>query len=505
MDSQYIPGSSVVLQNRKQEKAGKFKRQVVLQKLNNPLGIATLVLVALIIAVGTAYTGVVFGAALVAAVIGGTALYCVVAYPEFGVTLLLVMAYMLFELMRIGIPGPLGTLMDGLQGLLLITMVVKQKREDNWAIFKSPITPMVLLWITYNLIEVANPTAESRLAWVYTVRSVAIVQLSYFIFTYNIRTLKFVRFVLKLWLFLAFCGAVYGLKQEYIGFSNAEDAYLHSDPQIASLLFIDGHWRRFSFFSDPVSFSYNMVMPCILCICVMFGKFAKWKKAACGILMILCFMSMLYSGTRGANVLLPAALFLFAILNYNKLVLKFSIVAAVFFAILIVVPTGNTTIKRFQSAFQPGEDMSYKVRKANQKRIQPYILTHPMGGGLGSTGEWGRRFAPGSFLAHFPPDSGYMRIAVENGWLGLILFCTMLFVFMRTGINNYYAIKDPELKTYCLAVTLIVFTYNIANFPQEALVQFPSNILFYLFVALINVIRRLDDEKTANLQAPAFV
>ncbi|MCP6423416.1 hypothetical protein NL463_29335, partial [Klebsiella pneumoniae] len=64
----------------------------------------------------------------------------------------------------------------------------------------------------------------------------------------------------------------------------------------------------------------------------------------------------------------------------------------------------------------------------NQKRIQPYILSHPIGGGLGATGVWGVRFAPYSFLANFPPDSGYVRVAVELGWIGLGIFCTLMFV-----------------------------------------------------------------------------
>ena len=42
----------------------------------------------------------------------------------------------------------------------------------------------------------------------------------------------------------------------------------------------------------------------------------------------------------------------------------------------------------------------------------------PIGGGLGSTGVWGQRFTPGSFLAMFAPDSGLIRVAVELGWVG---------------------------------------------------------------------------------------
>ena len=204
---------------------------------------------------------------------------------------------------------------------------------------------------------------------------------------------------------------------------------------------------------------------------------------------------MLFSGTRAANILLPAALGLFAILRYNKKVILFCCGAAVVLAGLVYVPTTNVNLFRFQSAFKPNSDASYNVRAINQKRIQPYILTHPMGGGLGSTGVWGERFTPGTYLASFPPDSGYVRVAVEEGWLGLLIFCIYIFVIMRTGIRNYFKIEDRELKTYCLAMTLIIFAYNLANFPQEALVQYPSNILFYLWAALINITLVLDKQK----------
>lgn len=482
---------------KRKERSNAFRTLFLVKKLNSPLGISLLGAFAAIIGVGIATAGMPFGGAILAMCVGLPMVYCLVAYPQFGIVVLLTAAYTLFLLMKF-IPGPLGTMMDGMQALLAITILVRQKKEGNWQIFKGPITVMVLVWIGYNILEIANPTAESRMAWVYTVRTVAIVQISYFIFLYNINSVKFIRFILKLWILLAILGAAYGFKQEYIGFSDSENAYLNSDPSIASLLFINGHWRKFSFFSDPVTYSYNMVMPCILCVCVIFGKFASWKKAVCGILILFYFVAMIFSGTRGANVLLPAALIMFAILNYNKNVLIFSCIAGFFFLVLINMPTGNQNIVRFQSAFKPNNDDSYNVRKINQKRIQPYILTHPMGGGLGATGEWGRRFAPGSFLAHFPPDSGYIRVAVENGWIGLLLLCTLMFVTMKTGINNYYYIQDPELKTYCLAATLIVFAFNVANFPQEALVQYPSNIFFYLFVALISITRRLDDAKRNN-------
>ena len=77
----------------------------------------------------------------------------------------------------------------------------------------------------------------------------------------------------------------------------------------------------------------------------------------------------------------------------------------------------------------------------------------------------------------------------------------MIFVILKTGINNYYSIKDPRLKALTLGLLLVIFAWNIGNFPQEAFVQYPSNVLFFLTVALVVITKRLDDEQ--NLLADA--
>jgi len=301
--------------------------------------------------------------------------------------------------------------------------------------------------------------------------------------------------ILKLWLALALFGAIYAFKQEHIGFFDFENDFLHSDPAIEGLLFIGGVWRKFSIFSDPVAFSYNMVIAILLCIGLLTGTVSAIKRVILMVMIVLLLMAMLYSGTRGAYVLLPAALFFLSILKYSRKIMVMMAVFGIFTVILIFIPTSNNTLYRFQSAFKPSDDASFNVRAINQKRIQPYILSHPLGGGLGATGVWGQRFAPNSYLANFPPDSGYVRVAVEMGWVGLLLFCIFMFTVLKTGINNYFSIKDPELKSYSLACLLIVFALNIGNYPQEALVQYPSCILFYLVIALLNVTKRIDDQQ----------
>lgn len=471
------------------------RRLFLVEKLKNPLGYGLLFLVSLLMAVAVAVGGMKGGILVLVGLIAMPVVYGIVAYPRFGIFIYLSLAYIIMWLFKLGVNFPLGTVMDGMEGLFILSLFIQQKRNKDWTQFKGQVSTMILIWIGYNFFEIANPSAESRLAWVYTVRTVAVVMFMYFIFLYYINSVNYIKIIFKLWISLAMFAALYGLKQEYIGFFSFEDSYLHSDPGIELLLFIGGVWRKFSIFSDPVAFSYNMVTASLLCIGIMTGPISRTKWMLLLGCVLTFILSMLSSGTRGAYVLLPAGLLLLCVLKYNKKVLIAMLIGAALAVGLIFMPTSNNTLYRFQSAFKPNDDPSFVLRKMNQKRIQPYILSHPMGGGLGATGEWGKRFAPYSYLANFPPDSGYVRVAVELGWIGLFLFCLLVFTILKTGINNYYLIKDPRLRSYCLAALLVVFALNVGNYPQEAIVQYPSNVIFYLVTALITVTYRLDQQQ----------
>ncbi|MXV16178.1 O-antigen ligase family protein [Hufsiella ginkgonis] len=459
------------------------------------LGLGLMCLTSLLISFLISIGGIKAGVMIMVVLVALPMLYITVVYPRTGILILLIAAYMVMWVIRMNlISFPLGTVMDGLEALLLLGFFIKQKTRRDWQFMKNPISVLIIIWISYNLLQALNPGAASVMAWLYTVRSVAVVMVMYFIFSYHIRTVQFIRLIFKIWLGLCTYAALYALKQEFIGFNSYELAYINT-PGMDALLFIGGFWRKFSIFSDPVAFSYNMVAGAVLALGLMFGNLPVIKKVILGFLIALFLFAMIYSGTRGAYLLFPAAIGLVAILHFNQRVMFLAGVVGMFMLFLINVPTSNAALYRFQSTFKISEDASYNVRAINQKRIQPYIQTHIIGGGLGATGIWGTKFAPDSYLAKLPPDSGYVRVAVELGWLGLLIFCTLIFVVLKTGVDNFFKIKDPELRSYCLAMTLTIFALNIGNFPQEAFVQFPTSIYLYLEIALINITLRLDQER----------
>lgn len=476
-----------------------FRRIFLSEKLNNPEGLILLTLFSITCSFLIYKQGVAGGILLLLMMIGLPAVYGIVRFPKFGILVIFIAAYLVMWIYGMISSIPLGTVMDGIQALLILGFFIAQKQRPDWSLFKQPIGIIILIWVAYNILQVVNPSAASRLAWVYTIRSVALVALMYFIFSYNIRTLRFVKLLLKIWLLLAVFAALYAFKQEYIGFTSWEERALQN-PEVRSLLFINGHWRKFSIFSDPVAFAYNMVSATLFCISMLFSNLSKLKKAMLLTMAILFFLAMLLSGTRGAYVLVPAGLILLAILKLNKSMVFFSLGAGLIMATLIFMPSSSPSIQRFQSAFRPSEDASFNVRAVNQAKIQPFIQSHPFGGGLGSTGTWGQRFSPNSELANFPPDSGYVRVAVETGSVGLLLICTLMVVILITGINNSFRINDPELRSYCTAMTVIIFAYAVGNYPQEAIVQFPSNIYFYFFAAILVVMKRLDRDLSNDHQ-----
>lgn len=472
---------------------------IIIYKFSKPVVIIFLLLTSLLISFLIATQGAAIGILILIMIIGLPLVYAAVVYPKFGIILFIIASFFInYQLVLSQVPPdtPVGLVMDILTYLLIFGFFLKQKNEKNWDYFNDPISYFILIWLGYNLLEVINPVASSVLAWIYTVRTIAFLMLLYFVFVFQIRSKNYIKLLFKVLLVLELIAALSAFQQENFGFFNFETKWLNAEPLRLSLLFIYGHMRKFGIFSDPVVFAYNMVAASLLCLSLLFTNIRTYKKVILVGLMGFFLMVMLYSGTRASYVLIPAAIGMLAILKFNKKILAFVLIAGFILIVLIKVPTSNPSLVRFQTAFSPSKDASFNVRAENQRRIKPYILTHPIGGGLGSVGIWGQRFSPNSYLAKFPPDSGYVRVAVEMGWIGLLLFCVFNFIVLQRGIYYYYIIKDPELKTYCMAMVLIIFALDIGNYPQQAFVQYPTNILFYLAMAIINVTMRLDKQKS---------
>ena len=237
-----------------------------------------------------------------------------------------------------------------------------------------------------------------------------------------------------------------------------------------------------------------------MCFVLATGQFRKWQRAVLGLAGVSMFLAMAYAGSRTPFVLVPFGLGIFTLLTLRKSIIIGMILFGMVGAVIMFKSTGNAVLYRIQSAFildRSGDTMG--VRFKNQKKIKPFIQSHPFGAGLGSVGEWGQRFSPNTMLASFPPDSGFVRVAVELGWVGYLIYCWLIFKIINIGIYYYFRVKNEQIKTIYLAITVMMFMLALASYVQEAIIQLPTSIFFYISLAILARLKDFEEEADMEL------
>lgn len=471
-------------------------RQIVHYKLDSPLGYVLL---------GGLALGFGYGLSMLSlklAMVAAGALFAVVIVALCMAELFIGVLVMLVSIFLLGFVGkytdaPVGTALDALLGVLLLALLgrVVSRREVSFA--WHPLSLFVLLWIYYNLMQVLNPWALSKMAWVYTVRTVALLLSIYFVACYAFSTYRRIVFTIKFILALSFISALYGLKQEFIGFTPTELAWLTADEERFMLIYQWSRLRIFSFFSDPTTFGILMSYMCIFSLVLAAGPFRWWKKAALVLAAISMLLAMAYAGSRTPFAMLPLGLFFYVVMTLRKETILGFLAFVMFTAAFVMKSTSSAVIYRIQSTFRPESEDTIRVRLYNQKRIQPFIRTHPFGAGLGSTGYWGKRFTPDSWLASFAHDSLYVRLAVETGWVGLLLYMMLLFMALRTSVYYYFRTTAPPIRTFYLGFSVVIFMLIVASYPQEAITLPPTSLVFYVLLAMVVRLKDFDEEAGA--------
>jgi putative inorganic carbon (HCO3(-)) transporter len=383
---------------------------------------------------------------------------------------------------------PVGVITDI---LLLATFMshiltgVNMKKSIN-RFTRTSVVIAILILLFYLLIELFNPYGHSFDGWFQTFRrflgSVLLLFISYNVFTsYE----KIRRFVGVLFVFCVI-SAIYGCIQQWHGLFNFELAWVRADDNRFGLFFIMGDFRKFSTMSDPTAFGVAMAAAALFFVILAWTEKNKTIKYTMFIGVIFMFLAMGYSGTRTANIMVAGGIVMYVLLTLDKKATRFfAVFAALVFLFLMYGPYVNSTILRFRTSFIGEKDESFKVREVNRAFIQPYIYQHPIGGGLGTTGASGLRFNRGHYLAGFPPDSGYLRKALETGWIGLALICTLYFLVLRYGVRRYFRCRDDQLKIIYAGAIASLFSFYLAEFAQEAIGQITDIVIYYPFIAMM--------------------
>lgn len=378
---------------------------------------------------------------------------------------------------------PIGLLMDGMLLTGVLGVILRCLKTRDWSYFDVPGKFIVLLWVAYHLLQVGNPVAASRVAWFYVMRPAVAYPFLFFIAMNMLKTPKDLK---RIWGFVVAgitITILWGLVQHINGYFNFEMRYLQAADAI-HLVYIQGRWRIFGTLTSPAQF--GVVVTIFSMIFLMLGIFLKKRIKWLYLLLAFAgFAAMVFSGTRTAFIVIPLAIAAIVVLERSGKLYAMSAILGVLFMIVIMMPSNNYHIQRIQSVFKTEEDASFQVREENRKAIMPFIYSHPLGGGLGSTGVWGMRFSPYTMLAQFAPDAGYMRVAVELGWIGLILYLSLLIRLFYLSLRSYLAVSNPELKILGLALLSGLSTLFLIEYAQDINGKLPMNILLWILMAIM--------------------
>ena len=403
------------------------------------------------------------------------------------------MGVFMFYLDRlVNLTFPIGTVYDALVGLVFFSLFFDKKQHD-WTLFKNPVTIMFCVLIVYQVLQLVNPSATSVVAWLVSLRN-NISFLIYVICFQMFSSIKEVRKFAGVWIVMGTLVALYGIYQKLFGLTGFEMDWMNENPERIGLYIIWGQLRVFSFLSDPSSFGLFTGATALAAMVLAMGPFRIRYRLLYAMAMIILLVAMSYSGTRTAIALVAVGIaFYITIMLHNRRTLIASCIMVFIGLALMFGPFYGGTMTRLRSTFKASEDPSMAVRDYKRLQFQEYIQTHPIGGGLYTVGQNGHRYSPGHPLAgKWDPDSGYLLTALETGWIGLLIFQGLFFIVMLQGINNFFALKDPVLRTYILVFIVPFLALTVAHFTQDALFQKPTNIIVYATYAAVIKLRAFE-------------
>jgi hypothetical protein len=384
------------------------------------------------------------------------------------------------------LPAPLGLVVDGLLILTWLAILFSQfNHKVEWKRAWNLLTFLSLVWFSYTLFELVNPEAVSREAWFYAMRGVSF----YMVLSIPMMFLIFnrphhLKLFVKLWAWFTVLAILKGLMQKFVGPDPWEQHWLAVIGGKTHLL--AGGLRVFSFFSDAATYGGSMGFSAVFFLVIGLHSDKRFDKLFYLMVAAGAIFAMFISGTRGALAVPLAGFTLYAILSKRIKILvigSFTILAFFVFLKFTTIGNSNYEIRRFRGGLDSDND-SFQVRVENQKKFRAYLKTRPFGGGIGSAGNWGLRFSPGTFLAETPPDGWYVQIWAEQGIVGLTLHLIILFTIV--GSASYivmFKLKDDKLRSHAMGFTAGIFGVMAASYSSGALGQMPNGIIIYAGMA----------------------
>lgn len=385
--------------------------------------------------------------------------------------------------------------------IILIAMAIIDVKEAKFERCGNIMLFALSIWCGYCTLQVLNDTCGLGIdvgGWFTAARMMAFQLLyAFIVFTIYISSPKILVKYLYIWGALAFFASFWVWKQQYIGFTVAENAFLQGRGRSTHFLQAGTLIRYFSIYGDAANFGIGIASTAVAFI--IFGITAKIKKIKIFFLIVgsACTYAMFASGTRTAMVCLMAGLMVYIFLSKSiKIAIPFTILFGIFAVIIVFtnIGQGNQQIRRMRSAFNKN-DASANTRSINQEAMKKYMKEAPWGIGMNI----GYQNVPANnkytFMAKVPPDSEYVYIWIHTGVIGITTFliCTAIMILGACRVV-LFSLKSPSLRGIGAGLTCAMVSQQLGGYGNQVLMQFPNGLVFFGGLTIVYVLPWIEKE-----------
>jgi hypothetical protein len=390
----------------------------------------------------------------------------------------------------------------GLDALLVLTwlgVIFYRGTKYRFRHLNNDFCWLALAWFILTVLQIGNPARPSIVGWLQEMRNISL----YWLLIVPLTMLLFrkktdIRIFLDLIIILSFLGALYGMKQLYIGLDAAEKVWLN-DHLITHWLF--GKLRVFSYYQEAGQFGASQASIAIMCFILATGPHSTIRRICYAVAGMFIFYGMLLSGTRGALGGIIGGGFVFLVLSKKINIMIIGAVLGLGFVGMLKftkIGNGNDQIKRMRSGTDPN-DPSFQLRMINQRKLSDALGSKPLGTGVGTIGAWGQKYNKHIPTAGIAPDSLYVKIWVMYGIVGFIFwFGTMLYMLGKSA-GIIWNTRDPVMRNQLCALCGVYGAILLCSYGNEVMNVVPSLTIVYISWAFISMSTRWDIPLQKNI------
>ncbi|MGE5620243.1 MAG: O-antigen ligase family protein [Sphingomonadaceae bacterium] len=412
-----------------------------------------------------------------------------IAKPRFGVVLLFIVSMTIIEVKRLAWHMEVGLVVEFLEGVLAVALAALVIARRDLHRLSSPLTAPVLLYVAYQVVIAFHPNLPTTINIIYALRDPINFAVPFIAAVYLFRDRRQLSLFLYLWLGTAFVLALYGLFQYYVGLNNWETAWLSISP--THVLY--NRIRIFSTLGSADALGMHMAVSIVIALAVGFHTRRKLVRYGVMAMVPVFAVANLQTLTRGAYVAVLVGVLTLALVTRNRALLLALVVAAAGVVIWYQTNQGSLLANRVITMFTPDQDESFEVRQNYIADYMPVIVESPFGFGPATSGRQGWVLLEWSgidpklaeSIAGVPTDNYYFRIALETGWVGLLLFLGLLLTVFLVGLRIFARSRDPLVKWMAAAFIASYAAMAVSSLSNNYFSHLDMKLFFWFSLGLL--------------------